>query len=114
MSLGYLKQFPFDCLKIDRSFVQNITTEPDDALIAVAVIAMAHSLRLYVVAEGVESESQMRYLRNHNCDQLQGYFFSRPLDAATLPEVWRTRCPAAAALPRPEMADIADLVPMRA
>lgn len=81
-SLGYLKQFPFDCLKIDRSFVQNITTEPDDALIAIAVIAMAHSLRLYVVAEGVETESQMHYLRNQNCDQLQGYLFSRPLPAA--------------------------------
>lgn len=80
-SLGYLRQFPFDCLKIDRSFVQNITTEPDDALIAVAVIAMAHSLRLYVVAEGVETESQMRYLRKQNCDQLQGYYFSRPLPA---------------------------------
>lgn len=80
-SLGYLKQFPFDCLKIDRSFVQNITTEPDDALIATAVIAMAHSLRLYVVAEGVESESQMHYLRNQHCDQLQGYLFARPLPA---------------------------------
>lgn len=80
-SLGYLKRFPFDCLKIDRSFVQNITTEPDDALIAIAVIAMAHSLGLYVVAEGVETESQMRYLRQQNCEQLQGYFFSQPLPA---------------------------------
>jgi len=80
-SLGYLKQFPFDCLKIDRSFVQNITTEPNDALIASAVIAMAHSLCLYVVAEGVETEGQMRYLRNQNCDQLQGYLYSRPLPA---------------------------------
>lgn len=78
-SLGYLKQFPFDVLKIDRSFVQNITTEPDDALIAVAVIAMAHSLGMHVVAEGVENESQMRYLRNQHCDEMQGYFFSRPL-----------------------------------
>ncbi|MBK7564779.1 MAG: EAL domain-containing protein [Propionivibrio sp.] len=80
-SLGYLKRFPFDCLKIDQSFVRNITTEPDDALIAIAVIAMAHSLHLYVVAEGVETESQMRYLRNQNCDQLQGYYFSPPLAA---------------------------------
>ena len=80
-SLGCLKRFPFDCLKIDQSFIRNITTEPDDALIAIAVIAMAHSLRLYVVAEGVETESQMAYLRNQNCDQLQGYYFSPPLAA---------------------------------
>lgn len=78
-SLGYLKQFPFDTLKIDRSFVQDITTDPGDALIAVTVIAMAHSLGLRVVAEGVENESQMRYLRAHLCDQIQGYFFSKPL-----------------------------------
>lgn len=84
-SLGYLRRFPFDVLKIDRSFVQNITTEPDDALIAVAVIAMAHSLKLHVVAEGVEDERQMRYLRAHLCDQIQGYLFSPPLppDEAT-------------------------------
>lgn len=81
-SLGYLKRFPFDCLKIDQSFVQNITTEAGDALIASAVIAMAHSLGLHVVAEGVETESQMRHLRNQNCDQLQGYYFSWPLPAA--------------------------------
>ena len=80
-SLGYLRRFPFDVLKIDRSFVQNITTEPDDALIAVAVIAMAHSLKLHVVAEGVEDERQMRYLRTHLCDEIQGYLFSPPLPA---------------------------------
>ncbi|MCP5267857.1 MAG: EAL domain-containing protein [Zoogloeaceae bacterium] len=84
-SLGYLRQFPFDVLKIDRSFVQNITTEPGDAVIAVAVIAMAHSLGLQVIAEGVETESQMLYLRTHLCDEMQGFLFSKPLaaDAAT-------------------------------
>jgi len=83
-SLGYLKRFPFDVLKIDRSFVQNIVTEPDDAVIAVAVIAMAHSLGLKVIAEGVEDESQMRYLRSHLCDEIQGYLLCRPLPAAEL------------------------------
>lgn len=80
-SLGYLRRFPFDTLKIDRSFVQDITTEPEDALIAVAVIAMARSLGLTVVAEGVESEAQMHYLHSHGCDQIQGYYYSRPLPA---------------------------------
>jgi CheY-like chemotaxis protein len=83
-SLGYLRRFPFDVLKIDRSFVQNIVSEPDDAVIAVAVIAMAHSLGLQVIAEGVEDESQMRYLRAHLCDEIQGYLFSQPLPAAEL------------------------------
>ncbi|HAN47569.1 MAG TPA: GGDEF domain-containing protein, partial [Nitrospira sp.] len=83
-SLSYLKRFPFDILKIDRSFVQNIVTDPDDAVIAVAVIGMAHSLGLQVIAEGVEDESQMRYLRSHLCDEIQGYQFCRPLPAAEL------------------------------
>ena len=83
-SLGYLRRFPFDVLKIDRSFVQNIVSEPGDALIAVAVIAMAHSLGLQVIAEGVETESQMRYLRTHLCDEIQGYLFSPPLPAADI------------------------------
>ena len=78
-SLGYLRRFPFDVLKIDKSFVQNIISEPDDALIATTVIVMAHSLGLQVIAEGVEDESQMRYLRTHLCDEMQGYLFSRPL-----------------------------------
>lgn len=88
-SLGNLKRFPFDVLKIDQSFVQNIVSEPDDALIAVAVIAMAHSLGLQVIAEGVENESQMRYLRTHLCDEIQGYLLSRPLPAAELAKFLR-------------------------
>lgn len=81
-SLAYLQRFPFDFVKIDRSFVTNITTNPGDAAIVNAVIAMAHSLNLQVVAEGVETEGQLRYLRNQRCDQMQGYFFSKPVAAA--------------------------------
>ncbi|MCR4304672.1 MAG: GGDEF domain-containing phosphodiesterase, partial [Gallionella sp.] len=80
-SLSYLKRFPIDSLKIDRSFVRDITTNPDDATIARTVIAMAHSLRMMAVAEGVETREQMEFLRAHECDQMQGYYFSRPLTA---------------------------------
>ena len=78
-SLAYLRRFPIDRLKIDIAFIREITTNPDDAAIAVAIIHMAHSLKLDVVAEGVESESQLSYLRRHLCDYYQGYYFSRPL-----------------------------------
>jgi len=81
-SLAYLKRFPFHYVKIDRAFVTEITNNPDDAAIATAIIAMAHSLRMGVVAEGVETEAQMQFLRSRQCDYLQGYYFSRPAPAA--------------------------------
>jgi diguanylate cyclase (GGDEF)-like protein len=80
-SLNYLKRFPIDTLKIDQSFVRDITTNPDDAAIAVAVISLAHSLKRRVVAEGVETEAQLNYLRRQGCDEMQGYYFSRPVPA---------------------------------
>lgn len=80
-SLSYLKQFPFDTLKIDRSFIQNVSTEPNDALITIAIISMAHSLRLNVIAEGVETESQLNFLHRQNCDLIQGFYYSKPLPA---------------------------------
>lgn len=80
-SLSYLKSFPVDILKIDKIFIKDITMEPDHAAITLAVISMAHSLNLRVVAEGVENEAQFNFLRAKGCDELQGYFFSKPLPA---------------------------------
>lgn len=80
-SLAYLQRFPFDFVKIDRSFISNITSNPSDAAIVTAVIALAHSLHLRVVAEGVETEGQLRFLRKLRCDEMQGYFFSPAVPA---------------------------------
>jgi diguanylate cyclase (GGDEF)-like protein/PAS domain S-box-containing protein len=78
-SLAYLQRFPIDKLKIDIAFVRDITTNPNDAAIALAIISMAHSLKLQVVAEGVETRAQLEYLRRGRCDEIQGYFYSKPL-----------------------------------
>ena len=78
-SLAYLKRFPLDALKIDRTFVRDLTASSDDAEIALAIISLAHNLKLKVVAEGVETEAQMNFLRSHGCDEMQGYYFARAL-----------------------------------
>jgi EAL domain-containing protein (putative c-di-GMP-specific phosphodiesterase class I) len=83
-SLGYLRQFPVTRLKIDRSFIQDVAINPDDAAITAAIIDMAKALSLKVIAEGVETEAQMSFLRAHHCDQIQGYLFSRPLTVENL------------------------------
>ncbi|GAB4343245.1 MAG: EAL domain-containing protein [Desulfobulbaceae bacterium] len=80
-SLAYLKLFPIDHLKIDRSFVYNIANDPNDAAIAASVVVLAHSMNLKVVAEGVENAEQLAILREQGCDFVQGYFFSKPLSA---------------------------------
>jgi diguanylate cyclase (GGDEF)-like protein/PAS domain S-box-containing protein len=78
-SLSYLRKFPIDALKIDQSFVRQITTAPDETTIVTAVISMGRSLKLRVVAEGVETQEELAFLQAHQCDEAQGYFFSRPL-----------------------------------
>jgi EAL domain-containing protein (putative c-di-GMP-specific phosphodiesterase class I) len=78
-SLGYLKSFPVHALKIDRSFIQDVPADPDDVAITHAIIAMGHSLRLEVVAEGVETPEQFEFLRGHDCDLMQGYLVAKPM-----------------------------------
>ena len=83
-SLGYLKRFPIDTVKIDRSFIKDLPHDADDAAITRAVIAMAGSLHIRVIAEGVETRDQLEFLRAHDCDECQGYYLSRPLPAPEL------------------------------
>ena len=78
-SLSYLKHFPVNTLKIDRCFIQDVTSDRHDATISLAIIDLAHSLSLQVIAEGVETMEQVQFLKEHSCDQIQGYFFSPPL-----------------------------------
>jgi len=80
-SLAYLKLFPFNSVKIDRAFITDVTRSEGDAAIARAIIAMAHSMRMHVIAEGVETLTQLQFLRSSGCDQIQGYYFSRPVTA---------------------------------
>jgi EAL domain-containing protein (putative c-di-GMP-specific phosphodiesterase class I) len=81
-SLSHLKHFPIDRLKIDRSFVRHVTRDQNDATIAEAIIALAHSMQLSVVAEGIEHDEQMQFMSNRRCDIMQGYYLSRPVSAA--------------------------------
>jgi diguanylate cyclase (GGDEF)-like protein/PAS domain S-box-containing protein len=89
-SLSYLKRFAVDNLKIDISFVRDITTDPDTASIITAIIAMAHSLKIKTIAEGVETEEQWKFLRLLRCDTIQGYYFHKPMPAEEVEKLLRT------------------------
>jgi EAL domain-containing protein (putative c-di-GMP-specific phosphodiesterase class I)/CheY-like chemotaxis protein len=86
-SLSYLKRFPFDKVKIDQSFVRDVMTDPNNAVLVKVIIAMAHGLGIMVIAEGVETEDQCGFLRNQACDEIQGYFFSKPLVFTAITEL---------------------------
>jgi diguanylate cyclase (GGDEF)-like protein len=92
-SLGYLKHFPIDTIKVDRSFIRDIPADSGDMKIARAIIAMAHALRLKVVAEGVENAEQLQFLRVQHCDAAQGYFLYRPLPADEVADVLKINRP---------------------
>jgi diguanylate cyclase (GGDEF)-like protein len=99
-SLSYLRKFPVDILKIDQSFVRQISTSDEDRAIVAAVVNMAHSLKLRVIAEGVESRGELEFLKAHQCDEVQGYYFNQPMPAdefanllrAGVAEVYQVRC----------------------
>jgi len=80
-SLAYLKRFPLDCLKIDRTFINDLPQDLDDVAITKAIITLAHNLELTVIAEGVERKDQLELLRANRCDEFQGFLFSRPLQS---------------------------------
>jgi EAL domain-containing protein (putative c-di-GMP-specific phosphodiesterase class I) len=100
-SLAYLKRFPIDSIKIDRSFIRDLPGDPGSAMITRAVIALAHSLRLQVVAEGVETEAQLAFLRTLNCDEFQGFYLYRSLPQSELDAILTCACVHAPAALKP-------------
>ncbi|WP_305910341.1 EAL domain-containing protein (plasmid) [Methylomarinum sp. Ch1-1] len=86
-SLSYLKRFPFDNLKIDKAFINDIPLDEGDVTLVLTIIAMAHNFKLKVVAEGVETQAQVDFLARNGCDEIQGYFCSRPLPASEVEQL---------------------------
>jgi len=91
-SLAYLRHLPVDCVKIDRSFIKDIPNEADDMAITTGIIGLAHCLRLEVVAEGIETANQLEFLKANGCDEIQGYFFSKPLPVPELTSLLERNC----------------------
>jgi EAL domain-containing protein (putative c-di-GMP-specific phosphodiesterase class I) len=77
--LNYLRQFPVNCLKIDQSFIRELQSKDDDLSIVKAIISLGHSLNMRIIAEGVETQMQLSHLQENDCDEIQGYFLSRPM-----------------------------------
>jgi EAL domain-containing protein (putative c-di-GMP-specific phosphodiesterase class I) len=96
-SLSYLRKFPIDALKIDQSFIRQISTAPDETTIVTAIISMGRSLKLRVVAEGVETQRELEFIQAHECDEAQGYFFARPMPAEQFAKLLETGVPNAVA-----------------
>jgi EAL domain-containing protein (putative c-di-GMP-specific phosphodiesterase class I) len=92
-SLAKIKHFPVDTIKIDRSFVRNIPQDVEDKAITEAIIAMGKTLSLTVVAEGVETEEQMNFLKEHSCDEMQGFYFSKPVVPEQFADLLREHVP---------------------
>jgi diguanylate cyclase (GGDEF)-like protein len=92
-SLSYLRRFPLDALKIDQSFIRQITTIPDETVIVSAIISMGQSLNLRIIAEGVETEDQLDFLKAHKCDEAQGFYFSRPVPPQQIANLLESRDP---------------------
>jgi EAL domain-containing protein (putative c-di-GMP-specific phosphodiesterase class I) len=92
-SLSYLRKFPIDTLKIDQSFVHQISSTPDDTAIVTAIISMGRSLKLRIVAEGVETAEELAFLQAHHCDEAQGYYFSRPVPAEQFAKLLKSGIP---------------------
>ena len=90
-SLANLKRFPIDTLKVDRSFIRDLPQDPEDRAICEAIIAMGKSLKLTVIAEGVETLEQQTFLHDHACDEMQGFFFSKPIPADQFAELLHKR-----------------------
>jgi EAL domain-containing protein (putative c-di-GMP-specific phosphodiesterase class I) len=106
-SMSLMKQFPIDTIKIDRSFVRDLPNDSEDQAIAQAIISMGKALGMTVIAEGVETVEQQTFLRNHACDEMQGFLFSKPLPARQMAEMLRTELLLASPPLQPEAGDVA-------